>query len=80
MRIRKKIKLKIPIALIMLAALTSHLVQAELLLSEDEQAWLQAHPEIRYAVDAMVSDMGGEIGGNEFLTKPVKTAGTGCDY
>ncbi len=32
--------------------LFSNFAQAELLFSEEEQVWLQAHPEIRYAVDA----------------------------
>ncbi len=37
--------------LLLLIGLFSHPAQAELNLNEEEQAWLQAHPEIRFAVD-----------------------------
>jgi len=36
---------------LLFACLCSSLAQAELLLTDDEQAWLQAHQEIRFAVD-----------------------------
>lgn len=48
---RKKINQKIYAGLALLAALFSSFAHADLLLSEEEQAWLKAHPEIRYAVD-----------------------------
>ncbi len=37
--------------LLLLIGLFNHPAQAELNLNEEEQAWLQAHPEIRFAVD-----------------------------
>ncbi len=57
----------------LLACLFSHFAHADLLLNEQEQAWLKAHPVIRFAIDPDFAPF-------EWLTEDGEYRGMAADY